>query len=310
MKVAILNSYIVADINELKALTPSTNDIKHVASEGCAYYFNANIGSGDVTPDVGEGFWYKDYNVSLCYAVPDNYDFAGNSATEITNTTIVNRVKAQQPITNNNYNIDFAIYPFLRDSHKNDQINEVDYDSVKELTINTQRRETFNKGQLTKVEYFESFDKATNTGTNKLLQVDVVYVMGADSLVESRTTTRAWYLTDNTTVGVSTDSVKTYTNTAGVVEGITRRDNNVNALKLMVPGMIMATTGDSLTVARDKGRVFFSELSNDFTDYIAVDNRSILTDIPAVDHNVHTWLNNPVGPGVTIELYILDQLNY
>lgn len=310
MKVAILNTYTVADITELKALTPSTDDMKYVISEVCVYYFNANIGSGDVTPDVGEGFWYKDYNVSLYYAVPDNYDFAGNSATEITNTTIVNRVKAQQPITNNNYNIDFAIYPFLRDSHKNDQINEVDYGSVKFLTINTQRRDTFNKGQLIKVEYFETYNKTTNIGTNKILQVDIVYIVGADSLVSSRTTTRKWYLRDNTTIGVSIDSIKTYTNEAGITEGITRRDNNVNNLKLMVPGMIMATTGDSLIVARDKGRTFFSELSNDFTDYIAVDNRAILTDIPAVDHNVHTWLNNPIGPGVTIELYILDQLDY
>lgn len=143
------------------------------------------------------------------------------------------------------------------------------------------------------------------------MEVDMVYVDGIDSLVAQRTTTRKWYLTDNTTVGVSTVSLKKYTNSQGVTEGIRRRQTNINELKLAVPGLIIATEGDDLDTARDKGRLFFSELENQFSSYIAVDDRTLITDIAAIDETVnHTWLDNIIAPGVTIELYIQDQIDY
>jgi hypothetical protein len=211
--------------------------------------------------------------------------------------------------TNGVANYNYAIYPFLREAAKIKQINEIDYTSVIEVMEHLQRKDTFTKGHLTKVEYFETFNKVTNVGTNKVLQVDMVYTLDASAQTDYRTTTRKWYLRDNTTIGVETVSVKYYNYVEGVKEGVHRRANILDGLKVSVPGLIMATANVGLSTAQQMGIPLFSVYSTGFKNYVEVKDPTVIMSITN-DTTFSSWLNNQIGGGATIRSYIINEMTY
>ena len=310
MKIAVSNTNVVADVPALKALTPTDGEIKYVTSENKTYYFESKMGSGHHAPDTGSGFWVEDLNANIYYGVCNNYDFAGNSATEVTNASIVSRFEGGQIVTNGNYNIDFALFPLIREDFKSFQINEVDYTSVKQITQRLQRKDTFVDGRLIKVEYFQTYDRATDTGTNKVIEVDMVYYMDANNLVDYRETTRNWYLCDNTTIGVSTLSTKQYTYQEAISEGEKRRANILIKLKLEIPSMIAQTEQIPLATAQQVGGMFFVQYAISLESYVEVNNRQVLTDIDNADPVTYYWLDNIIAPSTTIADYMKANLDY
>lgn len=208
-------------------------------------------------------------------------------------------------ITNGYANHEFAIYDFIREENKGLLINELDYSSVRQLSQHLQRRNTWNKGSLVKVEYFETYDKATNTGTNLVLQVDITYYYDAYGQTDYRITERKWFLRDNTTIGVQTSSTKYYDYSEGVAEGVTRRGNNLNNLKVNVPGLIMQTESVDLPTAQQMGIPLFVAYGDQFKSYVEVKDPTIQSVISS-DTNF-TWLNNDIG-GITIRQYLINEL--
>lgn len=204
----------------------------------------------------------------------------------------------------------YSLRALVRDEFKGVKINSIDYTSTKHLKKHIQRKDVFDKGRLVKVEYFEDYDKSTDTGTNKLMNVDIVYTDGPDFMVAQRETTRSWMIEGTEDAGIQTTSIKKYTNFQGVKEGTTRRNNNVDNLKLSIPGLIMQLASENLSVARSKGREFFNEYENSFSSYIEVDDRTIIADIDSADRVKYDWLDLEIQTGYTIADYLKGQLDY
>ena len=138
----------------------------------------------------------------------------------------------------------------------------------------------------------------------------MVYYMDANNLVDYRETTRKWYLTDNTTVGVSTLSTKQYTYQEAIQEGERRRANVLVKLKLEVPGMIAATEQIDLGSAQQLGGMFFVQYAISLESYVEVNNRQITTDIDNADRAVYGWMDNFIAPGVDIATYMKSAIDY
>lgn len=87
-KIAVFDSDSVANLSALQALIASDLAQKYVTSANESYQYFMNATSGDQISDNG-GYWIQDNRTSvvLFENVPDDYDFPGNNATDITSIT-------------------------------------------------------------------------------------------------------------------------------------------------------------------------------------------------------------------------------
>jgi len=216
-------------------------------------------------------------------------------------------------MTNGYANHEFAIYQFIREDMRSKAINEVDYIGIRELTLRLQFRREWNHGHLLKIEFFESYDEATDTGTNKVLEIVSEYTTNASGDLTFREKTRSWLLSDNTTVGASTISPKTVLIEDSIKEGNRRRVNIVDQLKKNIPGLIMATQSVDVDTARLMGGDLFVAYKTGFELFIELKLFSLATDILAETATNFSWIESqvPNAPeGYLIRNYLHDQIIY
>lgn len=199
----------------------------------------------------------------------------------------------------------YSLRPFVLPRFSTSCLHTIDYSSVRMLKQHLQRKNTWSKGSLIKVEYFESYNKETGIGINKFIQVDIQYFYDANGQVTHRETTRKWYLSDGVNTGVQTSSVKYYDYSEAVTEGIRRRTNNLNNLKVAIPGLIMQTELVDLPTAQQIGIPLFVAYGDQFKSYIEVKDPTIQSVISS-DANF-SWLDNDIG-GTTIRQYLINEL--
>ena len=206
----------------------------------------------------------------------------------------------------------YRLRNFCRSNAMNKPINEVDYTSVKEIDRHLQRKDYFTAGRLVKVEYYETYNLATDTGTNLVIRVEVNYVDTPDnSFTLYRETKRTWILEDGTD-GVQTTSYKYYSNIQSVDEAVTRRKNIIKVLKVNVPGLIMATEQVDVLTAQQMGVPLFVIYGAGLKAYEEAKAMDFVnTDLPAAALLTgFEWLNNDIGGGVSIKDYITNEMTY
>ena len=216
-------------------------------------------------------------------------------------------------MTNGYANHEYSMYEFIRTDMRLKAINEVDYIGIRELTLRFQFRRTWNHGHLLKIEFFESYDEATNIGVNKLIEINTTYTVNASGDLTFREKVRSWYLSDGITVGADTLSPKTVLIEDSIKEGHRRRVNIVDQLKKNIPGLIMATQSVDVDTARLMGGALFVVYKTDFELFIELKLFTLATNILSETAANFSWIEDqvPNAPeGYLIRNYLHDQIIY
>lgn len=179
-------------------------------------------------------------------------------------------------------------------------------------------KNTLVKGELQRTEYFANPDL-----TDKVLQVDMVYNRDATGFALNRTVTRRWVMKNEEFHPTTKVTYKDYTINPQdqISEGITRRDNLINALQPKVLYFMMQTMAPMpaqqivLTA-----RTFIDRLEGEITKFIK--NSSTVVDPASPDlgkkklyvafrEAPETWLDNKPAAlgGATIRQFMMAEIS-
>ena len=186
---------------------------------------------------------------------------------------------------------------------------EVNYKSG--LSCRLSPKYTFVKGELQKVEFYESSTTLPNFGQlydNIMLEVDFTYTRDAAGFAVSRTKDIGWYFVDDTLSPIRKLMTKHYTNDQSIREGKRRRGNIIDQMQLPIIGMMIQAAGMTQTDAILEGRSFSAFYRDQINNFIEVSHKQIITDI--TNDTTHTWLNAIISadPLLTIRDFIIGEL--
>ena len=91
------------------------------------------------------------------------------------------------------------------------------------------KKRTLNQGELNLIEYYSTYDGTTYS--DLVLKEERVYARDVNNLVQFRTQTTTWYLTDDT-VGCTKVTTKYYAIEESIAESEIRRGNLISTAKL------------------------------------------------------------------------------
>lgn len=177
-------------------------------------------------------------------------------------------------------------------------------------------KETFVRGEKTKVEYFDSYDETIKVYSDLVVQVDIIYEKDVHENYTTRTKTHKWINDDeDETITETKTTDKVYSPIDWMKAAERRRWNIVTSVKAMVVGYIMATEWVDQATAEDMWKPFMSGHTIAMSQYKDWDRDILVNDITAQDGSVHAWLNNPVWADwewnpITVKDAILAQLIY
>jgi hypothetical protein len=190
-----------------------------------------------------------------------------------------------------------------------EDVTAVDY--IRSLSIRLQPVLTFDKGEVTRRDFFETavLSNGQVVGTNLVVREDYVYNRDANGIVQSRDLTISWYADDDT-VFTSKVRSKLYTPMEGLREGKRFRANVIDQLQIDTLFLIMTTEGWDEPTAQAAGASFMFSVQTETTLYVEADDKATLTAAINAD-TTHTWLDNVINPGppaVTIRDYVIAGL--
>lgn len=179
---------------------------------------------------------------------------------------------------------------------------DIDYD-----LLGYNKKRTFNKGELERVEYYEKFNQTANTFTNKVVEEIRTYYR-INQMLSRREMTINWLLSNNTT-GYTKTTTKYYTMIEAIQAGETRRSNLISDLKIDVIGLIMMASGATSIQAQFAGTPFLSTYAIEISKYIQGFEQQ-LKDAIANDV-LYSWMNLtiPNTGGITIRQYLIGELS-
>lgn len=140
------------------------------------------------------------------------------------------------------------------------------------------KKRTFNQGELSLTEYFKNYSNGIYS--DLVVSESRVYSRDVNNLVQYRTQTISWYLTDET-VGDTKVTIKYYDITESMLESETRRTNLISTAKLYTASQV------GISDALD----FMESINNEISLYIQ-----------GLTQNLFDAINASTKPYVTIEL--------
>ncbi len=188
---------------------------------------------------------------------------------------------------NSNTNI---IYPYkLTNNYEIDTEKNINY-------FGLHRKDTIDSlGLLVTKEYYKNYDGTTYS--DLVIKDEYVYTLNVNDLVDFRTETITWYLTDDS-VGTTKVFDKYYNLTKGIKEGMVRRTNLIDKAKAYGMGTITGTHASGLP----NSYVWFSTMNIVVVDYI---NGTLKQDIiDFIDNETETYITQ------TIKDIMTDILDY
>jgi len=193
-----------------------------------------------------------------------------------------------------------------------------DLDYTRNLSIRLKKKETFEKGELQKIEYFASGSKQADGSWlfegGPVVRETFVYTRDAALFAESRTQTIAWLRKDGTEHPDRKTREKVYARAASIKEGKRRRGNVIDDLELVVAGLLLETelanqAGD-IQATLKLGRDLVAVHGDAIRDFVNVSSQQIVADIAADAQ--FAWLDNQpasLGGAVSIRAAILSTLD-
>lgn len=176
------------------------------------------------------------------------------------------------------------------------------------------KKRTFNQGELTRVEYYDSFNPSANTYSELVVVEDRKYYR-INQLLNSRVMNIAWILNDGVTTGYTKTTYKNYTPLEAIQAGQARRQNVIADLEINVIGLLMqlgtggtgTTTLNSLQ-AQMNGAPFLSTYNAQISKFVQGFEQDIKDAIAA--DTIYPWLNLviPNTGGITIRQYLIAGL--
>lgn len=219
------------------------------------------------------------------------------------------------------------IYDIVRGEVRHKHHHDINY--KKELTISLIPFRTVSKGEVTKVEWFETLN-AQQQPEGLVLKVDISYTRDATGFATFRTTTRTWINRDGSENLDQKLTQKFYfVNPSDMItEGYKRRKLLVQSIQ--IPTLTFMTealtplgyTQESVVL---KGREFMDDYEEDFNKF--VENSSTITDPADADVGLKTivvrlrdeskisyneWLDKAppsLGGTTTIRQYLMEEFN-
>ena len=200
------------------------------------------------------------------------------------------------------------IYRYMTDDPPHCKLEApIDHNYITDLTIRLHPKRTMVKGEVQKVEWFS--DEAT---TDLILKVDINYTRDPLGFALDRTTIRTWINEDETENTNTKITKKLYTINLNdqIKEGIRRRSNIVDELKITVLNMMMNTilpaSGLDQPAVVIMGRDFMKKYQTDFNAFVDESNTDILADIQ--NDTEELWLDNTIASGLTIRDFIIAEM--
>jgi hypothetical protein len=200
----------------------------------------------------------------------------------------------------------FKIYDYIFRSDDNTDFKappyNIDYD-----IIGLHKKKTYNKGELSKIEYYGSYDFTTNTYSDLVLVEDFIYYR-INEMVYKHQLDISWYLNTGE-VGSSKQLVKYYTQEQSFALGESRRRNCITNLKINAVGLIMTTESKTQQEAEALGWLFLSEFNPEISVFIEGFSQPLKDAVMNTAN--HSWMDNviPDAGGLTVRLYLHDGIN-
>ena len=164
---------------------------------------------------------------------------------------------------------------------------------------------TFEKGLLTKVDYFSEIDTG-GTYQNLILTENREYYR-KNGMAYLRKMIISWYLEDGS-IGGTKKTYKYYTPLEAIKFGERQRSNIVSGLKIDVVGLIMMSSGCTQSVAEENGLYFLKQITEDVTQYIEGYEEQLRNSILTFSDDNTQWLDLeiPNTGGITIRQYLYN----
>jgi hypothetical protein len=146
----------------------------------------------------------------------------------------------------------------------------IDYD-----VFGLHKKRTLNQGELSLVEYFKNYDGETYS--DLVVKEERTYTRDSNNLVQYRTQTSTWYLTDDT-VGATKTTTKYYSIQESVAESETRRGNLVATAKLYTLSQIgIENCWDFLNSINNEMNLYIQGATGYLFDAIANSDKAYMT---------------------------------
>lgn len=212
----------------------------------------------------------------------------------------------------------FKLYDFLtKDAFTYKNLNfsytpkSINY--ITDVNIRFARKETFTRGFLTNVEYYESSTTGANGElifNNPVLNVNMKYHVNDIGYVTYRETTRKWQTLDNTYSSDSKVTIKQYNGVMSREEAIQRRNNIINQLIIDIVNITYAYYYTTKTFNETELMVLplLDELENDVNKYIKGNLQPLIVKVTNADNITHPWLDIIVQGSTTLQDYMENKL--
>jgi len=185
---------------------------------------------------------------------------------------------------------------------------EIDYKTG--LKIRLQKKETFFKGELRKVEYFEKYDITTNTYSIPVIVEDIEYFRTKNLFSYKRITKIRWFYEDGTLCDEIKELEKFYSHVSSRNEIMRRRKNNIANITIMLIYFIETHDGNDDTSLND-ARAFAKDLSFEISEYVEIglDDLMIrLREEVADENSSHAFLKYKINDTMSIADYLIEEL--
>lgn len=178
---------------------------------------------------------------------------------------------------------------------------DIDYD-----LLGYNKKRVFDKGELLRVEYCESYNQGTGVYSGKVVEEVRTYYR-VNQMLNRREMSINWYLDDGS-IGHRKTTTKYYTMLEVIQAGETRRANLISDLKITVIGLLMAASGATGIQAQNAGKPFLDSYSIEIAKYIQGFENDLKEAIS--NDSTYTWLNLvvPNTGGITVRQYLISEL--
>ena len=208
----------------------------------------------------------------------------------------------------------YKIWKYVREGVQEDEEQipfDINYKTG--LTIRLHPMRTFVKGVLIEVCYHLNASKNSDGSVSydePIIREQFEYVRDAATFAQSRIQTIEWY-DENGEIGPDKkELVKVYEPVEGITEGVRRRTNVIDQLKIDLIGLALGTgNAANVPVAIGLGREIFDQLVKEIQAYIETNDFALATALQNVD--LFPWLNSIIpGTPITVRAYILDAIDF
>lgn len=146
----------------------------------------------------------------------------------------------------------------------------IDYD-----ILGFHKKRTIILGELVKVEYYRHYDGVTYS--DLILEETRAYTRDSNGLATHRNLNVKWYLKDGT-IGVEKDTIKYYSPSEAIDEGMTRRGNIVGMAKLYVLSQVGLANGqDFLGSVNSEATLFVNGSTQPLRDAVTASTKPYMT---------------------------------